>query len=106
MAHFLFLINIVYLFALEGFDGFFDGGDAGFGIGFLLLLESHDLRFGVLYEALVAQFCHNAAEEALLVLQVGFEFLELFLYVDERVHRNGELGRADDKLGVTAIGYC
>lgn len=56
--------------ALECFDGFFDGGDAGLSVNFLLTLQLYDLRFGVLYEAFVAQFGHDAAQETLLVSKI------------------------------------
>ena len=67
----------------------------------------HNLGRSVLYKTFVAQFRHHTAQEALLVLKVSLQFLEFFFHVDELIHRNGELRRADDEFGgVTAIGYC
>ena len=104
MAPFFLLCSEGLCLALQRFDGFFERGDTGLCVRFLFLLEFHNLRLGILHEALVAQFGHNAAEEALLVSKVCFQFLQLLIHVDERVHRNSELGCADDELRCIA-GY-
>ena len=81
--------------AFEGMDGLFDGGNTCLSIGFLLLLESDNLWFGVLNETFIAQFGHNATQEALLVRQIRLQLFDFFVYVDKLVHRNSELGGAD-----------
>ena len=69
------------------------------GVVLFLAFEFHNLRLGVLYEAFVAEFSLYAAQESLLVLQVCLEVLDLLIHIDERIHRDSKLRRADDELG-------
>ncbi len=96
--HLSFFVRVIVARLLfQSSEAFFDSSDAGFSIGFLLLLKGYDFRFCVGYEALITEFFHYVHEETFLVAEVCFEFGNLFLYIDKVAEGDSVLGCAYDE---------